>query len=329
MERMLNGAHAPNAPFTEADYDRLSEGAFQSVKLMHTDGTQHDPRIMAVIETLSPSTKHFIYRLPDSRLPDGNFPLANVYAGRLIQLIWTLYQYGVRWFSICNEPNWMWTMPGYGPWQYQFFMRIVMSIVRPAIPSDVRLISPPLSFSPALWHHDPPGTPPEKMVNPTSYILDDWIAAYNFRGKDGDLPRLPDLFDDLGATVYWQKENQLHDESFGGVPVQLYRRWGGPGKSVVALEFACTAQLLINGQTGQLLYTQAEVEAIRRVQYPAWLSWMRGTRVVSATYVYLLPGATDEWKGDRLERSVAIEMSAYNIDQADNTRVLGHGRQEI
>lgn len=69
-----------------------------------------------------------------------------------------------------------------------------------SIPQDVVLVSPRLSFSPRLWHHD--------SNHPSDFTLDEWFAAYSW--KDPGSPNaegrvsLWRVFSYEGATVYWQ-----------------------------------------------------------------------------------------------------------------------------
>jgi hypothetical protein len=86
----------------------------------------------------------------------------------------------------------------------------------------------------------------------------------------------------------------------------LYNRYGH--KKVVALEFANSAHEVIN-QDGSPHYTPGEVEAMRQAQYPAWLNFMSVLGIMEACYVYIGPGATDQWNGYKVSRELAAVMA--------------------
>lgn len=224
------------------------------------------------------------------------------------------YPFGVRRFQVDNEPNQplMWDSPAFGPWQYQFFMRHVMHLLRARLPRDVVLVSPPLSYAPALWRLG--------GDNPTPFVLDDWLAAYHWT-DGGRMPNLWRVFDEVGANVYWQSLRQMNDPSYGLAYEQLHGRSGQ--MTVCVLEFANSASRAYDDH-GQPKYTLAQVNEMRRAQYPEWLAEAEAGGFVSRAYAYIGPGATEDWADYRLTDGVAASMAyAATLGQGRN---LGLGR---
>ncbi len=61
----LNGAHAPNAPFTEADWSNLHAGGFKTLKLLWPDHKRAD-----MVKAASLGVEQFIIRMPEGK-PNG------------------------------------------------------------------------------------------------------------------------------------------------------------------------------------------------------------------------------------------------------------------
>lgn len=296
------GLHAPNSGFTTADYRAVDLMGAPSVKLLYTAGTRHTPSDLLTLRARG--VQDFTVRLRDTREPDGRYVGAQEYVERVVPAARMFYALGVRRLQIDNEPNvpGMWDREGFGPWQYQFFMRYVVHLLRAALPSDVVLVSPPLSYSPGLWRLG--------GANPTPFVLDDWLAAYHWT-DGGRQPSLWRCFDEVGANVYWQSERQMRDTSYGLAYEQLSARAGG--MPVTVLEFGNSAEGINRDEA-------------RRVQYPEWLSEARESGLVRRAYVFISPGATDDWAGFRLTWEQAAAMS--EADLRGQSRALG-GRRGI
>lgn len=290
----LVGLHSPNAPFTSADFDIVRIMQAQSVKLLSTAGTQHTPDDVARLRALG--VGHFTVRLRDSREPDGHIPSYWEYAAHCIIGIQAFYAVGVRNFQVDNEPQYLWAQQDVGPWQYQWFIKRAVPIIRQNVPGDVRLISPPLSFSPALWSHGP--------QNPTAWLLDDWFAAFAYT-DGGQEPSVYSLFDAVGANCYFQSDRQMRDPSFGECWETVHGKSGG--KPVVILEWASSANELTDAE-GNPRYTPAQVEALRIAQYPEYLARAKDSGVVEASYVYISAGATPDWADFRVTPNLARAM---------------------
>jgi hypothetical protein len=306
---MLSGIHSPNAAFTSQDlvviYDAQAQRPrFQSVKLLEIEGCKHSLDELGHLQVAG--IHDFTVRLPDTRKSSGDYYGLDEYVDECFRLFMPFYGAGVRRASLCNEANWLWIRHGFGPYQFVWFMKRAARKLRHRLPPDVQLIMPPLSFAPALWTLDP-----TKQRNPTDFILDDWLKAYEYDERR-DAPNtdhpgpLFEYFDLLGANVYWQSLRQMTDPSFGASPTMLYNRYGH--KKVVVLELANSAHEVFN-QDGSPHYTPAEVEAMRQAQYPAWLNFMSVLGIVEASYVYLGPGATDQWNGYKVSRELADVMA--------------------
>lgn len=289
---MLHGAHAPNSALLPQDFDTLRTGKFQAVKLLVIEGCEHKPADVMAIRAVLPIA-HFYVRLPDSRSPDGTYPKAETWARKLATIARSFMAVGVNSFQIDNEAQYQWDKPDFGPFNYQAFMRDAVFYLRRLIPT-ARLISPPLSWSPALWKHD--------KNNPTPYTLDEWLEAYSWRGADGRSPNLWQLFDRAGANVYWQSERQMHDPSYGASFRTVHERSGG--MPVVLCEY------------GNSMWHQSpqpplqDVEEAMAAQYPQYLRWLHSMApVVDAGFVYLVGGTLD-WTGFRVTKVVAEALAA-------------------
>lgn len=295
---MLHGAHAPNASFTQADYDILRTGKFRSVKLMHyhTAIEVGGCRAMGVTD--------FTMRLPDSRRADGNYYNAEDYVALCIPIMRRNYVLGIKWYQVSNEDQFLWVTREFGPWQAQWWYRRVVPMLRAGMPPDVKLISPAMSFAPSLWSHGP--------QNPTQNTLDDWLAAYMWTSA-GTIPSFFSLWDSVGVDSYWQNERQMRDPSFGRNYEVVHQKSGG--MRVDVCEWASSAHELVNAD-GTPKLTPQEVEAIRIAQYPDWLSDADSEGYVRAAHCYLV-GGTQDWQGFRVTQAVAHSMAAFKPDLPD------------
>jgi len=309
---MLSGIHSPNAAFTPDDYRTARLMGARSCKLLATAGTQHE--IADLITLRSYGVTDCTVRLRDTREPDGRYPSADEYVASVLGTLRTFYSYGVRRFGIDNEPNQpgMWDTRGFGPWQYQYFMRHVVHLLRETVPPDVVLVSPPLSFAPALWSLG--------GENTTPYILDDWLAAFHWT-DGGRLPNLWRIFDEVGANVYWQSLRQMADPSYGAAYDQLHARSGG--MTVCVLEYASSASRVYNPD-GSPRWTLSAANEMRRAQYPEWLREAALSGYVSRAYLYISPGATSDWADFRITSGIAEAVG--EIDPNTGGLVLGAGR---
>lgn len=301
---MISGLHGPNSAFEAADYLVVGASGAQSIKLLHTESTQHSFDEVRTLQGLG--ITDFVTRLADSKKLDGIIRGDDEWAAELAGVINEAYAQGLRVFSICNEPNWMHTKRGFGPQEYVWYIKRVVLRLRALIPRDVRLISPPLSFSPRLWHHD--------SGNPTDFVLDEWLAAFAWKDPRAsnaeDRLALWDAFDAAGATVYWQYARQMQDPSFGACYRTIHDRSGG--KPIVVLEWASSANEL-EDSNGKPLYTPGEVEALRVAQYPDWLEQAAASGIVAAAYAFLV-GGTTQWLGFRISARLARALSEAGID---------------
>lgn len=280
---MIVGAQT-NAAFTFEDLELLKLGGFDGVKLYATDGTRHTVEDAALLRAAG--AKRLCVRLPDTVHEDGRYPSSEEYAHRCKDIINEFYyRAGVKTFQVDNEPNLLWLTFNYGPWQYQYFMRRAIPLLRSLVPLDVRLISPPLSFAPGLWSLGFP--------NPGMWILDDWLAAFGWT-DGGRMPAMYRLFDAVGAHPYFQSERQLYDPSYGGCfQTMRYRSGGMP---VVCLEWGCSIHQAVMSDGAR--YTDEGVEIARARLYPQWLRWVESEHpYVEGSYLFILPGATPDWAG--------------------------------
>lgn len=313
MSLPLSGLHAPNAGLTSEDYRIVRLMASPSVKLMATAGTQHTPADLLALRTFG--VPDFTVRVRDTREPDGRYPGAQEYVDAVVPTVRVFYALGVRRFQVDNEPNHpgMWDQQGFGPWQYQYFMRHVVGLLRAVLPPDVILVSPPLSFSSALWGLG--------GGNPTPYTLDDWFAAFHWT-DGGSKPNLWRIFSEAGANVYWLSERQMRDTSYGLAYEQIHARSGG--MRVCVCEYANSATRDY-GPGGVPRWTLQQVNEARRQQYPVWLGEAQESGEVSRAYLYIAPGSTPDWADFRVTDAVAAAV-ATAADAGTMARGQGHGQ---
>jgi hypothetical protein len=292
---MKSGLHAPNMALsvsrssTEAELLDLARP--QVVKLLWTPGCQHKPTDAGRLCAWGVGS--VILRIGEW-MPGDQLKSK---AAEVAVVINEFYLAGVKIFQLFNEPNWLWTKKPMGPWQYQFYLRLLIKDIRALIPADVELISPPLSFAPGLWHHDPPGTPPEKRQNPTDFILDDWLQAFAYKGDQGELQSVYELFDYLGSNCYWQSAHQLVNPSFGRCYLRLKQDAGAKG--IWVLEYGASYH--------QLQMPPAQVEQRRVQEYPQWLGRAAMEGVLGACL--FIWGGTPDWVGYRLTPAVASAIA--------------------
>lgn len=311
---MINGLHAPNAAFTPDAYQSIKDGHFRAVKVFMLESCWHDLDTVHALQDMG--VTDVVGRLIDSRRLDGRIRGADEYAEELAAVINLYYrEAGIRVFQVDNEPNWTWITNQFGCWQYQFYMKRVIAKLRdrlisvgvqdvlarhPMIPDDVILIAPPLSFAPALWSHDPPGTPPERRVNPTDFILNDWLDAFQFT-DGGHEHSLWSMFDYASANCYFQSDRQLADPSFGTIYRTIHNLTDG--MPVAVTEWASSAHELRNPfDPEKPRYTEHEIEVQRIRQYPEWINAAENSGIVPLAFLYLAQGSTLEWAGYRLTK---------------------------
>ena len=333
---MKVGLHYPNSPDTVAALRVASAMGAESVKLLYTEGTHHTLQDLLALHAVG--ITHVLVRLRDSvyHRPDGStyIPFLTRYAQDLLDDILLWYERGVREFSVDNEPNWLWTTPVLGPSDYVWYMKRVLALVREGLlrhgATGVILVSPPLSWSPALWQHDPEGTPPEERLNPTSWVLNDWTAAYSAINPQAEEAheRFPfwASFDRVGCTVYWQFGQDVRNPSYGASWYEAYLRSGY--RRIVVLELGQTANRLYHTDPeGNVvpIFTPQQLYRNRVVQYRDWLYWAGGSGIVEGTYFWIAQGATDEWRGELVTVDLAREIAKGGMDSSR----VGPGRYDI
>lgn len=322
---MLSGLHAPNQGYTHIERgkivvnDEVAEcirlGKFRSVKLMHTQDCMHTPADARAIRDLG--VEHLVVRLFNTREPNrGAYPAWWAYADRCITIIWWFYtEVGVRDFELDNEPNeeGAWDSLQFSPGAYQWYMRFVVERIREHVPGDVRLISPALSFNPGLWSYNP--------NNKTAWVLDEWLAAYQWT-EGGRVPSLLQIFDVIGDHPYWNSERQMRDGSYGRSYEQMHERSGG--KPVGCTEYAHSGH-----RTGM---PPQEVERQRIEQYPVWLREADAYRYVLWSHLFISPGSNSDWQGFWPTQDVSRAMGRF-VSAEEQARGqsewLGHHRAEI
>lgn len=101
-------------------------------------------------------------------------------------------------------------------------------------------------------------------------------------------------FDFLCADCYWQAAGDMGSSNFGYNFGYLHAWF--PSKPIVLAEYANSSR-------------RPDVETSRLTQYPAYLAWLRTLTYVEAAYLFILPGATDDWAKFRLTEGVATAMA--------------------
>lgn len=329
---MLRGLHYPNSNDTVEALRVAGAMRAESVKLLHTEGTVHTLQDLLALQEIG--VRHFLVRLRDSlyRLSDGStyIPRDTVYANDLVRDILLWYGRGVREFSICNEPNWLHTGALFGPVQYAWYMKRVVLLVREGLraagATGVILVSPPLSWSSALWHRDPAGTPEDRRVNKTEWTLNEWTDAFSAADPQAPDPndRIPFwlFWDCIGATVYWQHRGDVRNPSYGASWFELYGR--AAFKRIVALEVGQTANRLTD-EHGNPRFSADQIRAQRAIEYRDWMYWTGGANIVGGAYFWIAPRSTDEFRGEEIDVLLAREMAKGGRDSLR----MGAGRGAI
>lgn len=282
---MYSGLHAMNNAIPESRHDPrmciLDTARPYAVKLLYIDGCEHQPSNLAILRGAGVSS--FVLRLPDFR-PQNPDPYQ--YARRCIAIILSFYNVGVRVFQVDNEPNWNWLRKPFGPWQYQYYMHLAVDFMRRGIPGDVVLVSPPLSYSSALWNV------PNQYAD---FKLDHWREAFKFRNNG---VRLYDRFQLAGATVYWQDPEQLEDPSYGDSYLPVH---ADSDKDVLVLEYA------MDPPPGE----PEETTELRRFrEYPHWLRRAMASEIVAGGFAYIWYG-TGDWERFFLTPRVARAIGLW------------------
>jgi hypothetical protein len=240
-------------------------------------------------------------------MADGRYPSPEEYASYFVGVVNEFYPVGVRLFECSNEDQYLWDSLDYGPWQEQQFFRNTLPIIRRSIPDDVKLISPAMSFSPALWNHNP--------NNPTEWVLDDWFAAYQWTDA-GRKPMFWHLFDYVGANVYFTTADRLRDPSYGMSYKQLHER--SQGMPVVVCEYGSSAHLIFDN--GVRRYTDEQVDAIRCETYPAWLEDAHSEGYVHSAHAFIM-NPTPDWRGYEISPAVAAAVKMWAESKQEPTDV--------
>lgn len=308
---LLSSAHGPNGPWQPEDFDLVEAGGFDAVKLMASDHRREDIPFLR-----RKGVRHFTLRLRNSLWeeirtdPQGNpykesrFPSADDYArAALDDILRFSPEAPDLWVQLDCEANWQWTRLGYGPQNYAFWLRRTVAILREALTDhdlpNVKLISPPLSYSPALWNRDAPGTPPEERVNPTDFVLNDWLAVYEGLDEGGKkvANSLYSLFDIAGCNCYWQSVRQMYLDNFGSVFAQLLHR--AEGMPISILEYGCDLPPEATPQ---------DRETARRLTYPLFLLWAESCSPLILEAAGYLVGGTPDWEYFRMTTAVAAAI---------------------
>lgn len=270
---MISGLHGPNTPLptdpTDPLWALLKTANPGSVKLLDIDGCHH-----TVADALSLARKGVpttVLRLRDWR-PGPFFIPPDKMALILAPTINTWFHAGTRIFQLFNEPNWLWARLPWGPWQFQYYLRVLWQELQPLVPAGCQFIGPPLSWGPALWHLG--------GKNTTNFVLNDWIDAFEFTGSG---PAIIELFNYNGFNTYFQYPDQLEDPSYG----RNYTKWARPWVT----EWASSP---VPGE---------DPEPRRLVEYPAWIEKAEAEGVAgSQLFIW---GGTSQWKDFQLTGPVA------------------------
>lgn len=293
---MNTGAHMANGPIAPEDLRLFTIGDFRAGKVMH----YHHAADVLNVKTAGGEVVHVTARLPDFPLPNTS-DLPGVYARMCMESIRRMYPVGVRDWQVDNEPQYTWGNLRAGPWRYQYYMRLAVEELRHSIAAagfeGVRLLSPPLSWSPALWRKD------LGSGNPTDWTLDEWLQAFTYRPYAG-APNMWQCFDGVSANCYWQNERQMKDGSFGAHFIRLHEMAGGQLPIVIT-------------EAGNSLRdkkprpTDAEIEAAQVRDYPAYVDYVSMYPFVESVHFFIL-GGTDDWAGFHLTEPICEALRCHN-----------------
>lgn len=302
---MKSGIHGPNLTWQLERgglHDQvITAGKFTAAKLMHIDSCRHTVQDARILQSMDCEV---LVRIGDSHERDDTILSSLSYADKCFKIILQFYnEAGVTLFQIDNEPNWTWLGNGYGPMQYQWWMKRAMKRLFSLIPMNVVLVAPPLSFAPAMWTLDA-----SRQRNPSDYVLDDWLAAYSWTdaGRGVSLWR---TFSRASANVYFENERQMINPSFGAMYDAIHQKSGG--MNVVITEYANSMNVKRNPD-GTLAHTPQEVEAARIAQYPVFLRMLEQSPYVDSAFLYIAPGSTPDWRSYELTAGEAEAVSHYN-----------------
>lgn len=294
---MLSGACGPNgtAELSPSSLQVLAEMGARSVKLMWNQAPQNVRRLKERLDCEVVIRCQPTWR--ESYSGDPIYLGAVQYGNMVLKTIREFRDADA--FQLCNEPQegWNrrhgfqyrtpsgahlpWPGPDYGPWQYQAFMREVVELVRRERPG-VRLISPPLQWSPARFAVSPDN----------SYTLDEWLDAFasaqpaaRYRGGRN----LWQLFDYAGCNCYWQDPWQPVE----GRTLQRTDGSGGYSFDLVVIKSGLQAVLCEYGSSlGTVEGTAAsELELAMRDQYPQYVRELRGKGNVYSAHAFAVDGA--------------------------------------
>lgn len=256
---MISGLHCPNASFKPGDHCRFVVGAgFQAAFLMYQHTNEQDVAILR-----GNGVSYFVMRLPDSVAPDGRWRGDVEWANLCIDLIKRFYPLGVKRFQLDNEPNLTWPLEHAGTWRW-LTDRVIRRIRQSSdVPADVLVGLAPLAWKPDTW----------------SSVENVWIPEQR---------KILDQFQWIAVHSYWQAAKHYNDPSFGGNVTHWRDALLPSEKPYVITEWASSIH-----ETG---LPAAQVEALRLVQYPQWLEWVRGKPYVEAAFLYIL-GGTPDWAG--------------------------------
>lgn len=306
---MLLGLHCPNGPLSNDTLTVFQEGGILAAKLMPYHRVEDARRLQAV------GVSQFLIRSPDTRHPDGTYfdayEFAQECAGILNPFLWSGIPIQLQ---VANEPQYEWAQKGYGPYEFVYWMRRVVAFLRGTLGSGVQLVSPPLSWGPALWQKTP--------ANPL-YTLDDWIEAYTWT-NDGQLPCILSLFDAVGANVYWQYEKQIADPSFGRSyrTVHEHSRCGSCqcGLPVVVTEWGCS----LGDVSTDAAPTPEELHAAMMAQYPVWIRDAAAAGYVDAAYCFIAP-LSQGWSQFEIDQDISREMKQALEPVPETAAIAGSG----
>jgi hypothetical protein len=310
---MYHGLHGPNADFGLGD-DALiwDDGAerprFQAVKLMHTHGTQHTLANVAYLK--SRGIERLTMRLWDSVWPADQghpqpyIPDPHTYGDKCIETVREFAPAGVLDYQLDNEPNISRALMRQSPTDYATWLGETIEYITqtPRLPAGVRFGFPPISF--ADEHH------PYDWLGPLIHIapIFDWLAVNSYYQSDR-----------VGRTNILAGPMTWHQ--FGG-NCEWYMHWQ-PGMKMKIVEWANS----IHEQTinGVPVHTPAQVDALRREQYPIFVEWLSGHPDIEDAFVYISRCATDQWGGFKFPIDVADCMAATMRYLQGQSQRMGSG----
>ena len=313
---MLSGLHAPNTAIQAVDRAVMQAGHFDTVKLWSAvHGPDDVDRVRAVLPQAT-----IMVRLPDFPVP--NVPnLPGTYAAEAWNVISAFHSRGVTLFQVGNEPQYDYRYrkgyrnPGepqawagaedWGPGQFCFYMRESMHQLWQRIWIaqwwDVRLVSPPLSWSPGMWSLG--------QYNPTAWTLDQWRSAFKSAPpppRKGEYAQWQpgksfyQLFSCVGSNVYWTSEDKIADPSFGASYGELWRDSGG--MDVVVCEYG------LDTRGAKQPISADQRQAMFASQYHQWLDLLSAAPYAEAAYCFVSPGATPDWDAFKISPQTATSM---------------------